>query len=247
MPSSRVLALIALAALAGCRPLVHEPWSLYPEDTAAAGVMVGWNFTEGDLSVVGDGTSGGPIESDESSLSYETDTVFDLGIEGDYYLTENWVFGARIEWRSNEPKAFDLPFQNISYDFRGEEYVTQHFALGLRYLFDPQGPSRRFRSFLGAEVSYVPELKTGFDVTSSLEQQERVEFEGAGRYAVGARGGMAILLTDDTTLELGALWEWSLGGHEDIVVFGDRADPSRTNFEIEPDTFVLFFTLKSAL
>lgn len=245
-----LLAALACWLTAACQPLIHEPWSRFPEDATAAGVMAGWNFSDVDITMAGREFEGGPIEGEEVNSSFETSTVFDVGIVGDYYLTENWVVDGRIEWRSNEPDPFTLGFQDVSYDFSGEEYVTNHFALGMRYVFDPLGKQRRFRSFLGAELSYVPEFKTQFQARSGLGQAETLTVEADGLYVLGAKGGFSILLDDDTVFDLGVLWELPLGTQTDSQDFGDGgvgANSSRVDLTLEPDTIVLYATLKASI
>ncbi|MFT4539600.1 MAG: hypothetical protein ACI841_004967 [Planctomycetota bacterium] len=206
------------------------------------GVGTGWAWVQSDVLLEPDGSGDGPVDNaDQANL--EWDTTYTASARYEYFLTDNWLLGTRIDWRGYHSKSFQLADRNIALHDHG----TMHFVESLRYLFDPIGDTVRWRPFAGGELSYVPGVNFRADVTGPAGDSgsEQIRYRGNGFYNLGVSTGLSYLWADDTLLEFGALYEFPLGSSEDRVEFGDPEDlqDSRTKWDIEPEGLFFFVSL----
>ena len=240
MTTRSLLPLAALLTLSGCKSLLHEPWKFFRQEQQTVGVSTGWTFIHADASLDPPSSGVGPIDESDSA-QFDFDTTYVAGARHEYYLADNWILGTRIEWRGYHGQTFEIANRDIAM----RDYGTMHFIESLWYLFDPIDEAKRWRPFGGLELSYVPEIDFRADVSGpdGDSAREKIRYRGSGLYNLGVTSGASYLWSDDTVLEVGALYEFPLGASEEQITFGDPLDPSATDWKLEPRGVVVFLSL----
>ncbi|MCB9913527.1 MAG: hypothetical protein H6828_00090 [Planctomycetes bacterium] len=233
---------VLLASLASCATLEQEPYAEFGAGKTVVGASTGWAFYEAEAQAGGlSGVLQGRTGSDTTDLPPNYGGALKLH----HMVTDRLALGAIVELRSFNPD----PIQPLDAKLTAGDFETLHLIASSRWFFDPFGAERRWRSFVGFDVSYIPEVKLGdveVDYAPNPIPAEHVYVKGSSYWALGAVGGVQYLLNDRTTLDLGAFYEYSITPGEATVAFQNLGG-AEAKMELWPRGLIVFVGLTYSL
>ena len=106
--------------------------------------------------------------------------------------------------------------------------------------FDPTGPGKRWRPFVGIDLGYVPDVDLG-DVRVNYPggiPSETVSATGSAYFTIAPVVGASFLWSDSITVDMGAFYEWPLGESEESVRF-ENLGGAEADVRVEPEGLIV--------
>lgn len=230
-----------------------EPWRTTRAGTVSAAVKMGVGSdykVDSTVSVVG-ANFGEPID-----LHGEMVGRFGAGLQGEYFVMDDWMCFVGAEHRMFEP---DLGDENITFGeaTQNELYLGTRYYLPLRFL-----ESQRLRTFVQAKFAYIPEVE--FEMTTRLQFDPPLNdavleapYSGSDYWSFGAGAGLSYQFSDEFLINWGFFYEWPLGtskgrSRSTLVeetgnaFVDDILDGLEYDVEIEPYGWIAFLELSYA-
>jgi len=223
-----------LLALASCQATIDDPWLFFGQGSNSVGLIVALPDLRGSVDATG---VSGALDGLSASETVDATSEYDVGVNGQHFVTDHWALGGQINWARANLKGADL------YDARVNpgNFATMRAAGMARYYF---GGATRYRPFLGGTLGWTPEVDVRFDVTYDTGEVEEVDFRGSSYWSTELLGGVAIQASDDVFFELGASYEVPLDPTQDNVTLDSpTTGTSVVDTEIEIGGPRLFFVL----
>lgn len=233
---------LAVALLASCATLEHEPYELFGKGKTVVGASTGWAVYEAKAEASG---VSGFLQGKQGSDTAKLTPNFGGALKLHHMLSDRIALGGIIELRSFDPDSL----QPLDAKLSSGDFETIHLIASSRYFFDPFGHERRLRPFLGLDLSYIPDVALGeveVDYSPSNLPKEYVNVTGSAYWAIGFVGGVQCLLRDHLTLDMGGFYEYSFTPSEATVAFQNLGG-AEAKMELYPRGLILFVGLTYSL
>lgn len=234
------LLLPLLCLLSACQTprLEQEPWENQEPETHILGVGAGWGWATFDLDLEG---TEGFLDGRSGSDSGDLQPKLGGALRYQYIATDNLRLGAAIEIRRIQPEGVSpLGIGAILPTFQGKRFTTLHLIFQPRWYFDPIGESQRWRTFVGADLAWIPKVNIDGDVIYGGGVTEPLSFRGDDYFTIAPVVGASYLLTDHWTFDFGAQYEIPIGESTDEVPLLIVA--STTSNEVSHKGLLIFWT-----
>ena len=241
-----LLPCLGLAALGSCsslgQPLTSEPYSEFGAGQTVVGASTGWAFYGAEAKAAG---TSGVLEGDSGSDTTDLAPNYGGAVKLGHMITDHVLVGGIVELRSFDPD----PISPLSATLTADDFETWHVILSTRYFFDGIGRTRRWRPFVGIDLSYIPDVELGQirvdypDDTMIPDEFKAVT--GSDYWAIGGVAGFNYLLTDHVTIDLGAFYEYALTTSDASVAF-DNLGGATADIAIRPQGLIVFMGLSYA-
>lgn len=234
--NKRIISCISLLLLGSCAvpQLQEEPYSRAGAGSSLVGVSSGWALYDAKVSVKG---RSGSLEREVGDDTTTLTPQYGGALKYSYFVTDNLSLGGIVELRSFEPD----PVMPLSAELVADSFETFHLLGSSRWFFDPMGASRRWRPFIGLDVSYVPDVDLGqveVNYPGGIPS-ERVRAKGSAYWSIAPVAGMSYQLVDGMTLDFGAFYEMPLTASEAEVQFQNLGG-AEADVRVEPEGLIGF-------
>lgn len=219
-----------------------EPWENFKRGTTTIGASTGWAFYGAKAAAAG---QSGVLEGD-----YGTDTTtltpnYGGALTLRHMVTDNFALGGIVELRSFSPDSL----APLSATLTAEDFETYHFILTSRYFFDGFGETKRWRPFVGIDLSYVPEVDLGnvrvdYPAGSGLPS-ETVNIVGSEYWAIAGVLGLSYQMTDNVSFDVGGFYEYAITTGDASVEF-ESLGGAQADMALRPQGFIVFLGLTYA-
>ncbi len=238
---SKPLLAVLLCVTGGCAQLNDPAWANMTRGAHQVGVSTGWAFYE--ANVEAKGTSGvlqpGGV-SDVGDDTVDLEPQYGGALKYAYMLTDSFSLGGIIEYRSFDPD----PVMPLTAELETEDFQTWHFILSSRYFFRPFLKAPRIRSFVGLDLSWIPEVNfSDVDVTypasSGIPSEVLSDVTGSDFWTIAPVIGGQYLLSDHLTLDFGAFYEVPLTSSRESLRF-ENLGGATSDVNVEPEGLIVF-------
>jgi len=219
-----------------------EPWADFGKGTTTVSGSTGWAFYQGKASAAG---QTGVLTGDQGTDTGTLTPNYGAAVTLRHMVTDNLALGGIVEYRSFSPD----PLSPLSAELVAGDFETLHLIATSRYFFDGLGESKRWRPFVGLDLSYIPEVDLGdVDViypASSGLPSETVNIVGSEYWAIAPVAGMSYQLSNGLSFDTGAFYEYALTTADASVQFQSLGG-AQADMALRPSGLIVFVALTYA-
>ncbi len=215
------------------QPVTTAPWENFGKGATTVGLSSGWAFYGADAHAVG---KSGALLGEEGDDTTDLKPNYGAALSVRHLVTDQVALGVIVEHRSFDPD----PIAPLSATLTADSFETWHYILTGRYYLDPFTESKRWRAFLGLDLSYIPDVPLG-DVLVEYPNgfpSETVNVTGSEYWALGAVVGVSYQLSDNWSWDLATFYEYAITTGNATVAF-DSLGGSTAEMALRPEGLIV--------